>query len=1060
MILRSSRFLCSVALILGLGSLRAAAPLDLDFSQNIPVQPAEGVKLISPSPGAQSFELKDSERGKALVLDKPGQKLLFDGAWDAGKPYTVFVIVRADFEPEIDANGEKGRWVFDGSASEFRQVARIAWKGSTLGLYAGEAFNREDQNGMFIPFSSEELGSIKGKWLLIGFSVQQDGRAFGICGTLDGNKPILRAAQVLGAGKMAVSGNKRFAMGGPVVENAKIANDISIARLVVYPQGLSPEQLLAAFDAARAGKNLASGLTPADAARTQSLLAHGAGTPDVNPPQKTKIATSQMILEFEDGWLTRWENLETSEKVEFGKPAITRSGADRQYAPGPWWVDWKLPGNLLATGTQWKMNVAKVDGTAVRLTESAERADDLLVHGVQWGIQVPYDQIRLLHIPKGMPPARLVGTDTLNMPLVPSIALSGRLGMDAGNWALRFYVIEGKTGGLLIYMEDPELEHYGTLEFKKGENSVIISNRSIAPPPWKSSYTGSRWVIRQFTGGSNVAAQLYQDYLAKAYHLTKVSERPTAWATKLGYDFVGSPWSELLPHKGKTRPSFNYTDAWEESMAVNTQWLENVAKVLKPESVLFYTGGWKLIPNIDKGIPDAGVDPFFVYMCPRARQMGFHVMLHFNGINLSTDTVSYARFWDHEAKARGDGELRGPIRNLYTGQLMGHTQGGPPGGWSEKMGWNPPSGEFTMNPADEQWRYILVSQIVSAIKATGADALHIDVPVLIPDMNCVQYGMNSMQGWRAFGKLLRGELDKNGLQHVAIATETTPNEGLLPYVDFAQAARSKSILGIVDGIASGKYTLSETAMITTQSGKDKDAVLRLREEMDRTKTKFNADYARMFLKSMKELSEPSINNMVIAPYVQAYPHLGSLTPVLRGQRGNPDDELKAQIVESLHMWASVQHDTPPNGTAWGWAMFMDVPPYDQLEVTDIYRKQSIGNPKSSIRKNGRIFSKFDYGKFALARFWGTLTPQIQPPGQWQPGDIGRYTLNDGKTLRVYRADPQTLRWEYVGGPVLTELDLFEGWKNDALLMKGYEPLWLKNQIDDYYRPAAGTVSQQ
>lgn len=1049
----TSRLLLIAASLLGAFPAWASEPVILDFGWGIPDQPAAGVSLVPPSPaaGAKSPEVVETgTRGKALEFDGAGRKLIYQRAESVGKAQTILAIVRADFEPEEDITGEGGRWVFDASSSKFRDVFRIWWRGSDLWLQTGASFTGDAPDGMTVRFSAEELGLVKSKWLFIGFSVESDGTAWGFVGPLAG-KPILKRAEVAGTGKLPATPTKQFAIGGPLAAEPKAGNQITVDQMAVYPRHLTPAEILGAYELAVSGKGLSKEVPSATQAKVDALLAATPGK-DVDPLQKERIVTDKMVLEFDQGWLTQWQNLETGETVNFGKPELTRTMENRHYAPGPWWVDWKLPANISATGTQWSMSAEKVDATAVRLTQTAERANDRPVHALQWGIRIPYDKVKLLHMPKGMPPSRLIGAGTLDMPLFPGPSYGGRTSLDAGNWALRFYVIEGQTGGLLIYMEDPELQHYGSLEFKKGKDEVLISNRSICPPPWKSKYTSSRWVVQQFTGGSNVAAQLYQDYLVKAYHLKKVVDRPTAWAKKLGFVFVGAPWAEPLPFPGMKRPMFNYTDGWEEGMRVNTQWLKNVSQVLDPKSVMFYTGSWKLIPNIDKGIPDAGIDPFFALMAPKARNMGYHVMLHFNGINMTTDTVIYARFWEGQAKIRGDKELRGPIRSLYTGLTIGKKEGAAPGGWTEKMGWNPPSGEFAMNPADQQWRYILVSQIVSAVKATGADALHIDVPVLIPDMNCVEYGMNSMEGWREFGKLLRTTLDESGLQHVAIATESTPCEALLPYVDFAQAMRSKSLVGIVDGAISGKYMQNEAAMILTQAGEERASLIRLRESMDKEEKKFNSEYAKLFFRNMKEFTEPSINNMVVGPYVQAYPHLGSAVPMHQGRRGSADDILRNQIIESLAVWASFIHDTPPSSSAWGWAMFMDVPPYDQLDVTQLYRRESLGDPGKSIRKNARIFSKFDYGKLALARFWEDQTPQLTAPGGWQKGDVAQYQLKDGRGLRIYRSDPDTMRLQLSDGSVLAEVDLFAGWKNDQVLMKGYEPTWLKDQIDDFAAP--------
>ncbi len=48
---------------------------------------------------------------------------------------------------------------------------------------------------------------------------------------------------------------------------------------------------------------------------------------------------------------------------------------------------------------------------------------------------------------------------------------------------------------------------------------------------------------------------------------------------------------------------------------------------------------------------------------------------------------------------------------------------------------------------------------------------------------------------------------------------------------------------------------------------------------------------------------------------------------------------------------------------------------------------------------------------------------------------------------VTRSAPTTMRWQFTDGTTLAELDLFDGWKNDQLLLAKYAPHFLDNQLD-------------
>ncbi|MCX6998409.1 MAG: hypothetical protein NTV49_15325 [Kiritimatiellaeota bacterium] len=97
------------------------------------------------------------------------------------------------------------------------------------------------------------------------------------------------------------------------------------------------------------------------------------------------------------------------------------------------------------------------------------------------------------------------------------------------------------------------------------------------------------------------------------------------------------------------------------------------------------------------------------------------------------------------------------------------------------------------------------------------------------------------------------------------------------------------------------------------------------------------------------------------------------------------------------------------------------------------------------RAPARPFTRFHYGVFALARFWGELQPRLLESKTFEPGDLARYQLNDGRVLRLLAADAHTLRLAFAPGAVLADLSLTDGWKNNAALLEQYGPVFLRDQ---------------
>lgn len=731
-----------------------------------------------------------------------------------------------------------------------------------------------------------------------------------------------------------------------------------------------------------------------------ALLAFG-GFGASAAPQTIKTDALEVVVD--DGWLTQWTNKRTGETISFGKPALDRANRDdRHYIPGPWWVDWQCPQDLTATGTTCAMNV-KADGAdAIEIVQSARREGGD-VHAVQWGLRLPYDQIQALHWPRGLAPARLSGNGYPEGMVRPSYLFANRPAMLSGAEGIRahYYVIQARKGGLLITMDNADLKHHMALEFKKpSDGELIISNRSIMPPPWKDQYTGARWVIRQYDGPVSVAAQICQESLAKTWNLLPLEQRPTAWVKDLSFVFVNGPLRGPAAFAGKRIPESDFTDPenWRRSMTETNAWLERLSKVVDPSKVMLYVTDWR-VDGMDLMFPTTDVDPYFALMVGRARSMGYHVMLHTHNHLVHEPTSFYQRYILHPAKLKG----QDPARDLLWGvgycalrheamiqrdKLFGSS-------WDERKGLPRKMTGYHMNPAYGGWRYLQVASILTALRATGADAVHIDVPNVWIDLRSELYGMNQMEGLREFYKLLRETLDANGMRHVAIATELTPFEGNMRYVDMAQNSRDTSARSRAEEIQKGG-TLAGEELIALQQGAELDKLMAARTKeatAQAAKGTFSPEAARKILAKAKDLGEPALDSMVIAPYIQSYPHLGAFP-------GNG-------MGRAMAIWYSLTHDVMPHTTG--------EPPFTPGSLDDL-----------------------EVGKYALARFWAAEAPRLMLPRDWQPGDVARYRLKDGRVVRVTRADASVLRLAFADGAVLAELDLIDGWRNDAALRK-YAP---------------------
>lgn len=752
------------------------------------------------------------------------------------------------------------------------------------------------------------------------------------------------------------------------------------------------------------------------------------------------VDTPRMRLTFEQGWLVGWENKEAGEKVEFGRPKL--SPADRQdypYAPGPWIIDRLQPKDLSTIKATATTTVAKLDDTAAQIVQSAQWPEGE-VQAVQWGVYVPFEQVDALHFPNGLSPARIAAKDSPGEFFErKNYHFSGRPGaLSFHEWRQRYYIIQGRKGGLVIHVDDAELEHRPAVEYRKSAGGILLSNRSIMNPPWKDRYTGCRWVVRQYTGWVGAGAQVYQDYLMKTYRLTPLKDRPTGWVTKLAYCNVKPGLEKPLPFPGKPN-SFNYSTDWDKTIAYLTQWLKNFSQVLPPESVLLYDTGWGYT-GMDVSYPDHSINPLLAYTLPIARGMGYHYMPHFNAQFAYLPFPGAKRFIENQWAQQGVKTQVGVAVCALRNQPHVKTAD-KAGAHYLRQGIDYDLTRYGMTPAYEGWRRLFVAMVVSTVKACGADMLHVDVPSIPIELHNDRYGMNAAQGLREQFKLLRETLDANGLGHVAIACELTPSEPILPYVDLSQASRDTSALSFLNNPAKAGEVLIEL-----QTGAELAAVEKERAaQAAATVAPFAQELYRKALAAWRDLGEPSVDGMVSAKFCKGYPHLGTVGPLSGGNRGDPNAAVHHQVAQALTVWYGFTRDTLLHDILMPPAL-MESPAFStaaQLEE----RKKELAS--GGLRRNGKTLTRFHYVKFALARFWQAATPLAMEPRHWERGDIGRYQLNDGRVLRITRSGPLVMRFAFGDGSVLAELDLFEGWKNCDRLLKEYEPTWLKDQIDEW-----------
>ncbi len=284
-------------------------------------------------------------------------------------------------------------------------------------------------------------------------------------------------------------------------------------------------------------------------------------------------------------------------------------------------------------------------------------------------------------------------------------------------WEASLVEIQGAKGGLLVYARD-KFERFKTLELQPtGEGwEVHCATENPAPFAGKHTIQGLTWRFRPYSGDWRTGARFYRDWLYATFKPT-LSEDP-AWVKDIRAEF----------HLSLDQP-----ELLEALQAVGVD----------PRQTLLYLPSWRT-NGYDRNYPDYTPNPRTRDFIEKAHRLGYRVMLHVNYFGVDPKRPEYERFAPYQ------------FRSKYTGERL----------WWEWPA-TPPIKFAYIDPACKEWRDFFVEKMQQVVKATGADALHLDQTLAIfNDGLGLMDGLNSAQG----NLLLHEEL-KRALPGVALSGE-------------------------------------------------------------------------------------------------------------------------------------------------------------------------------------------------------------------------------------------------------------------------------------------------
>ena len=339
-------------------------------------------------------------------------------------------------------------------------------------------------------------------------------------------------------------------------------------------------------------------------------------------------------------------------------------------------------------------------GSEIRVAiEVDPQTDDLLisgdcasdrpeVYGMQWGIgNLDLNTLRLILPSDGGQ-------------IIDATAAIEREGYPypSKRWEAQLAIIQASRGGFYVRGTDTIFQSKELIyQSDAGEFGLGFRTHNQAPWDGLTEARSATWRLNTYAGDWCVPAQIYRDWMEKAFDPWRLSDMP-AWVGDIGL---------VITHTG-----------------LDTVMLERLAGLVDPTKTLLYLTEWRTHRH-PFNYPDYTPNERFEEFLKVAHQHGFRVMLHASLHDISPTHPLYPEFKMYQYRHPWSGELRG---------------------WKWEEIDNPQRNAH-INPASSRWRSLLIQQWKAVWEKYKVDAFHLDTSqFVLNDANGLIEGLTGAQG--------------------------------------------------------------------------------------------------------------------------------------------------------------------------------------------------------------------------------------------------------------------------------------------------------------------------
>lgn len=269
-------------------------------------------------------------------------------------------------------------------------------------------------------------------------------------------------------------------------------------------------------------------------------------------------------------------------------------------------------------------------------------------------------------------------------------------------WEAQLTIAQRDGWCMMIHCEDQAYQFKALQVTRDGDRTILGFESEPPGPLWPNRTAGGiEWRLNVYHGDWKVPADRYRRWMRRAYDLEAKRRHRPEWVDDI-----------------------SLAACWAGS---NVSMLDALAEVHPPNETLIHLSNWRT-EKYDVNYPDYTPSEKALEYMAKAREMGFHVMPHFN---------FFAVYYQHPAYQEvRDFQIRSPDLN-------------EPQGWH----WPPQTHDYTrmgyIHPGLGIWRNTLMDAVLDACRQTRTDVAFIDQTLCTWNTdNALVQGMNTIEGMR------------------------------------------------------------------------------------------------------------------------------------------------------------------------------------------------------------------------------------------------------------------------------------------------------------------------